>query len=144
MSDFTTTIQNMLSNGIALNLDSKEEEEFYVVKLQEFFVEETDFPAYLRENNVIEIEDSEMQIGMEIIIQQSTLYMLPYSQEVFEIFTEVLKFIANHHQEVVQEFRGSEVNKIEKPEMLKQNEVLNEEEVESEEESSSDDDFEWI
>jgi len=81
---------------------------------------------------------------MEIIIQQSTLYMLPYSQEVFLIFTEVLKFIANHHQEVVREFRGSEVNKIENPETLKQNEVLYEKEVEPEEESDGDDDYEWI
>ena len=107
MSDFiSSTISNMLSNGIALNLESKEEEEYYILKMRDYFEEETEFPAYLRSNNILEIEDSDMQIAMEILIQQSTLYILPYSPQVFEIFTEVLKFIANKHKIIMREFRG--------------------------------------
>ena len=109
----SNTISSILTNGIQLELESEEEEQYYIMKLQEYFTSETQFPAYLRSKNVIEIENSDMQIAMEIVIQQSTLYLLPYSQEVFEIFTEVLKFIANNHKDIMREFRGDEENKIE-------------------------------
>jgi aspartate carbamoyltransferase regulatory subunit len=42
-------LKNILSNGIALNLESEEEEQHYIIKMQEYFVEETEFTAYLRE-----------------------------------------------------------------------------------------------
>ena len=46
MSDFISkTIKNILSNGIALNLDSKEEEEYYMMKMFDFFSEETEFTS---------------------------------------------------------------------------------------------------
>ena len=143
MSDFiSSTISNMLSNGIALNLESKEEEEYYIIKMQEYFVTETEFPAYLRGNNILEIENSDMQIAMEILIQQSTLYMLPYSQDVFVVFTEVLKFIANKHETIMKEFRGNEETKIQA--ISEVNKLDETEENFEEEEPSSDDDFEWI
>ena len=143
----SNTIASILSNGISLDLESEEEEQYYMIKLHEYFTTETEFPAYLRGENVLEIENSDMQIAMEIMIQQSTLYLLPYSQEVFEIFTEVLKFIANNHKKIMSEFRGHEENKIESIEQINNTEerILYEtEEIEDEEESSSDDDFEWI
>ena len=142
MSGFISdTITSILSNGISLHLESQEEEQFYIMKLQEYFVSETDFPAYIRKGDVLEIEGSDMQLGMEVIVRDSTLYMLPYSQDVFEIFTEILKFIANKHTEVVSEFRGSEETRIES--ISEVNKTQNED-TEKEEESSSDDDYEWV
>ena len=79
---------------------------------------------------------------MEILIQQSTLYILPYSPQVFEIFTEVLKFIANKHKIIMREFRGYEETKIES--ISEVNKIDETEEQIEEEESSSDDDYEWI
>ena len=146
MSNFISdTIAGILSHGISLHLDSKEEEQYYLIKMQEYFVTETDFPAYLWCEHNLEIEDSQMNIAMEVIIQESTMYLLPYSQEVFEVFTEILKFIANRHVEIMSEFRGQEVTKIESITEVNKNE--NEETIETEEieeESDGDDDFEWI
>ena len=78
MSFVSNTITSIFSNGVALNLESKEEEEYYIIKMQEYFEEKTNFPSYLRGKNTIEIEDSNMQLAMELIIQESTLYLLPY------------------------------------------------------------------
>ena len=141
MSNFISkTIKNILSNGIALNLESKEEEEHYMYNMFEFFSEETEFTSYLREKNVLEIENSNMELAMEVIINDSTLYMLPYSQDVFEIFTEVLRFISLNHTDVINDFRGSEETKIES---IKEVNKKVEDEKE-EEEPSSDDDLDWI
>lgn len=146
MSDFiSTTIKNILSNGIALNLESEEEEEHYIIKLHEYFLEETDFAAYLRKDKVLELETSDMQIAMEVTIQYSTLYIIPYTPEIFELFAEILKFISSSHIKILQEFRGVEEIKIESISEIA-NKVTNEEIEEnySEEESTSDDDFDWI
>jgi len=141
----SNTIASILSNGIALELESDEEEEYYIMKLQEYFASETDFPAYLRGEKVLEIEDSDMQIAMEVTIQQSTLYIMPYSQDVLEIFTEILKFIANNHKHILREFRGVEENKIQSiGDITSTKEIKPDETQETEEEPNSDDDFEWI
>ena len=43
MSGYITgTIACILSNGIQLDLDSEEEEQYYVIKLQEYFTSETE------------------------------------------------------------------------------------------------------
>ena len=149
MSDFISkTIKSILTNGIALNLESEEEEEFYIMKMQEYFEEETEYPAYLRKGKVLEIESLDMQIAMEVTIQYSTLYILPYSQDIFEVFAEILKFISSSHMKLLQEFRGIEEIKIESISDIAKK-VENEEneeklQKEPEEESSSDDDYEWI
>ena len=149
MSDFISkTIKSILTNGIALNLESEEEEEFYIMKMQEYFEEETEYPAYLRKGKVLEIESLDMQIAMEVTIQYSTLYILPYSQDIFEVFAEILKFISSSHMKLLQEFRGIEEIKIESISDIAKK-VENEEneeklQKEPEEESSSDDDYDWI
>ena len=149
MSDFISkTIKSILTNGIALNLESEEEEEFYIMKMQEYFEEETEYPAYLRKGKVLEIESLDMQIAMEVTIQHSTLYILPYSQDIFEVFAEILKFISSSHMKLLQEFRGTEEIKIESISDIAKK-VENEEneeklQKEPEEESSSDDDYDWI
>ena len=141
MSDYISTgMKNILLNGINLNLESIEEEQNYIRKMHLYFVEETDFTAYLKKDDVLDIETLEMQLGIQVQIINSTLYMTPYIQDVFEIFAEVLKFISSRHMEVVTDFRGYEETQIQSPQEL--NKVTNEKEIE--EESSSDDDYEWI
>ena len=150
MSDFISkTIKSILTNGIALNLESEEEEDFYIMKMQEYFEEETEYPAYLRKGKVLEIESLDMQIAMEVTIQHSTLYILPYSQDIFEVFAEILKFISSSHMKLLQEFRGVEEIKIESITEIANKKVENEKneeklQEEPEEESSSDDDYDWI
>ena len=138
-------IKNILMNGINLNLESVEEEQHYLLKLLEYFDEETEFTAYLRNDGTLDIETKEMQLGMQIQIINSTLYMVPYQQGVFEIFTSVLQFISSKHREVVMDFRGQEENKIQSIEQIRdEKENYHEKTEEIEEESSSDDDYEWI
>lgn len=135
-------IKNILLNGIDLNLESPEEEQHYMINLKAFFEEETEFTAYLSKDGTLEVETPEMQLGMQIHIINSTLFMVPYVQDVFEIFTEVLKFIANKHQQVIREFRGFEETKIQSIKEI--NNLDHAKQKETEEESSSDDDYEWI
>ena len=145
MSDFVSSgIKNILLNGINLNLESIEEEQNYIQKLHVYLEEETEFTAYLKKDNSLDVETEEMQLGMQIHIIDSTLFMVPYIQDVFEIFAEVLKFISSKHMEVVRDFRGTEEIKIESPQDLYKVKNENTKEEEIEEESSSDDDYEWI
>jgi hypothetical protein len=146
MSDtISSGISNIFLNGINLNLESMEEEQYYIHKILEYFEDKTSFPAYLRGDRVIEIENNEMNLALELRISESTLYLLPYSDDAFEVFTEVLKFISTRHVEIMKEFRGFEETKIQSPNEVNE---LNDEETDEktfqEEESSSDDDFEWI
>jgi len=135
-------IKNILLNGINLNLETLEEEQHYLIKMCAYFEEETEFTAYLKKDGGLDVETVEMQLGMQIHIIDSTLFMVPYVQDVFEIFTEVLKFISTKHKDVMQEFRGHEEIKIQSIQELKREE--DDKTEEKEEESSSDDDFEWI
>jgi hypothetical protein len=136
-------ITNIFLHGINLNLESMEEEQHYVLKMLEYFEDKTDLSAYLKGDRVIEIENKDMQLAMELRVSESTLYLIPYMEDVLEIFTEVLKFISNRHLEIVSEFRGFEETKIEAPNEV--NRIKNENTKEEiEEESSSDDDYEWI
>ena len=140
-------IKEILINGINLNLDSVEEEQHYIMKMIEYFENETDFTAYLKKDNIMEVETKEMQLAMEICIINSTLFMLPMMNDIFEVFTEVLKFISSQHLSVISEFRGIEEIKIENVRDVNQRKQGIEEnatEEEIEEESSDDDDYEWI
>ena len=142
----SNSIKDVLLNGINLNLESVEEEQHYIHKLIEYFEHETEFTAYLKKDAIMEIENKEMQLAMEVCVINSTLFMIPYLNDIFEIFTEVLKFISARHLSVISEFRGIEEIKIEtlkdlKKQVVKENNVK---ETEPEEEPSSDDDYEWI
>lgn len=138
-------ITNIFLNGINLNLESLEEEQYYIHKILEYFEDKTNFPAYLRGDRVIEIENNEMNLALELRISESTLYLLPYSEDAFEVFTEVLKFISTRHVEIMKEFRGFEETKIQSPNEVNQlNDEETDEKTNPEEESSSDDDYEWI
>lgn len=139
------SIKSVLLNGINLYLESPEEEEFYAQKLFEYFEDKTDFQAYLRKGALVEIENADMQIAVELLISTSTLYFVPYvGDDVFGIFTEVLKFIAYEHQQVITEFRGVEETKIQSINDLYKVDDEKTDKKQIEEESSSDDDYEWI
>tara|TARA_R100000231_G_C5268672_1_gene147968 strand:- start:90 stop:545 length:456 start_codon:yes stop_codon:yes gene_type:complete len=141
-------IRDILINGINLNLESIEEEQYYITKLIEYFENKTEFTAYLKKDNVMEIETKEMQLAMEVCVINSTLFMLPMMNDIFEVFTEILKFISSEHLSVVSEFRGIEEIRIENiDDVNKYTKGINDnatEAEEAEEESSDDDDFEWI
>ena len=136
MSDFISSgIGNALEYGIDLKLESKEEELYYVSRLCEYFNDETDFKAYSSGESCIEVEFDRNSPVMEVLIRDSVLYMIPYSEDIFEVFTLILSFIAKKHLEVVSELRlGLEAHKIES---------LND--FESQEpDDDDDDDYEWI
>ena len=141
-NNVSSGIKNIFLNGINLNLESIEEEEHYMLYMNTFFEEETEFTAYLNKDGMLEVETKELQLGMQIQIINSTLFMIPYVHDVFEIFAEVLKFIAEKHQTIVAEFRGFEETKIESLKDIEK--INNAKENKKEEESSSDDDYEWI
>lgn len=138
-------LSNLLKNGINLSLDSPEEEDHYMMKLHEYFDAKTEFNAYLKDGKSLEIENSELTLIMELIISESTLYFIPYNEEIFEILVEVLNFIARYHKSIILDFRGLEEFRIDDLSNLREMNYEKTEEAETpEEESSSDDDYEWI
>ena len=72
--------------------------------------------------------------------------MIPYAEDIFEIFTLVLNFIAKKHLEVVSEFRGtSEMHTIESLKKFKSEEMNTTDTPEDKkDEDDDDDDYEWI
>ena len=144
MSDddyISTSIKHILANGINLYLETVEEEQHYVLKLFEYFEDKTEFTPYLRNESSVEVEGPDSQLIVEIMISQSTLYFIPYVTDVFDVFTEVLKFISRNHENIMRDFRGTEEVKIETLSEIQG--LANEKEVD-EDEASSEDDFEWI
>ena len=135
MSDFISSgIANTLEYGIDLKLDSVEEEIFYISRMCEYFNDKTDFRTYLSGEGSFEIELDSSSPIMEVIIRDSVLYMIPYSDDIFEPFTIILGFIAKKHLEIVSEFRGLEIHKIESIDQVNS----------PDEDDSDDDDYEWI
>ena len=145
MSDKTgsSIIGGIIDYGIDLKLESLEEEIYYISEMCEYFNTETQYRAYLSTEGSFEVELDKDNVITEVIIRDSTLLMLPYSDEFFEVFTIVLSFIAKEHQRIIEELRPTVFHKILDPSEVstKNSEDLNDQE---EEEPSSDDDYEWI
>ena len=142
MSDdfISSGIKGLLDYGIDLKLESYEEEVFYISQMCDYFNNETSFKAYLSGEKSFEIElDRETPI-MEVIVTDSLLSIVPYTEEIFEVFTLILGFIAKKHQSLLEDFRGIDYHKIESLEDL---EKTSQEETEENEEDDSDD-YEWI
>tara|TARA_B100000686_G_scaffold352550_1_gene454909 strand:+ start:167 stop:610 length:444 start_codon:yes stop_codon:yes gene_type:complete len=147
MSDdfISQSLKGILLNGINLSLESIEEEQHYILKLLEFFEAETKFTAYIKKNAAaLEVETPELNLAMEIHIVDSVLFMVPFANNVFEVFAEVLRFISNNHEKIIREFRGIEENKIESITELNERIKNGPSKEQEEEEPSSDDDYEWI
>ena len=141
----SNSIIDILKNGINLRLESIEEEEHYIIKMQEYFETETEIGTYLRKDNVLEIENSNHDVEIEVYILNSTLFMVPYVQNIFESFSEVLRFISRCHEGIIRDFRGLEEFKIQSIEDVNRVENEKQKEIEQEDEDpSSDDDYEWI
>ena len=137
MSDFITSgIANTLEYGIDLKLESEDEELFYISRMCDYFNDKTDFKAYLSGEASFEIELDSSSPIMEVVIRESILYMIPYSEDIFEAFTIILGFIAKQHLEVLSEFRGLEVHKIESVDQVNSSGL--------EDQDDDDDDYEWI
>ena len=98
----------------------------------DFFNEKTEFKAYLSGDSSLEIEIDRENPVMEVLIKDSSLTILPYTDDFLEVFTLILSFIAKHHQEIINELRDEETHKIQKPSEVDENE------------DDSDDDYEWI
>ena len=138
MSDFISSgIANTLEYGIDLKLESLEEENFYIYRMGEYFNDKTDFRTYLSGESGFEIELDSTSPIMEVIIRDSVLYMIPYTDDIFEPFTIILGFIAKHHLEVVSEFRGLEIHKIQSIDQVNSDDGLTPDD-------DDDDDYEWI
>ena len=130
-------IGNMLDYGIDLKLESIEEELYYISQMCDYFNEETDFRAYLSGEISFEIETDKDNVLLEVVIKNSTLLILPYSDDFFEVFTLILAFIAREHERIIKDLRCSiPADRIQAPSEIKEDSI--------EEESSSEDDYEWI
>ena len=72
------------------------------------------------------------------MIRESILYVIPYSDDIFEAFTIVLGFIAKKHLDILDEFRENDIHKIESPsEVSESNTSIGDDD-------DDDDDYEWI
>ena len=137
MSDFIKSgIANTLEYGIDLKLESPEEENFYISRMCDYFNDKTDFKAYLSGERSFEIELDSVSPIMEVIIKESVLYMIPYTEDIFETFTVILSFIANQHLKVISEFRGLETHRIEPVDQVNSSDPR--------EQGDDDDDYEWV
>ena len=132
-------IKSFLDNGIDLKLESSEEEDYYINQMCEYFNNESNYKAYIAGNKSFEIEKNRNTPIMEIIIRDSILYVVPYADDIFEAFTLVLGFIAKKHLDILNEFRGSDIHKIESPSEVNESNVATDEDSDPD-----DDDYEWI
>ena len=141
MSDKTgsSILGGIVDYGIDLKLESKEEEFYYISQMCEFFNTETDFKAYLSGEGSFEVERNREEIITEVMIKDSTLLMLPFSEDFFEVMTLVLGFIAKEHKRIIEDLRYPETNKIHNL-----NDINKEEDNTPDFEEDSDDDYEWI
>ena len=138
MSDdfISSGIKGVLDYGINLKLESEEEEMYYIQKMCEFFNEETDFKAYLSGDRSFDVELDRNTPILEVTINNSNLTMIPYSEDIFEVFTLILSFIVKKHMDVITELREPTEHKIEDLKDISPTTQI--------EEDSSDDDYEWI
>lgn len=131
--DNISGFKSILEYGIDLKLESYEEECYYINRMCDYFNDETIFKAYLSGDRSFEVEEDETTPVMEILIIDSTLSILPYTEDIFEVFTLMLGFVAKYHEEIISEIRPKQEHKIE---------TLDEFKNQDEEEDS--DDYEWI
>jgi len=133
--DFTSSgIKDVLEYGIDLKLESYGEENYYIIRMCEYFNEKSDFKAYLSGDRNFEVEIDRSSPIVKISIRDSILTILPYVEDFFEVFTMTLGFIAKNHEKIIKDFRRSDIHKIEPLKAVNK----------PDEENDSDDDFEWI
>ena len=135
MSDFISSgIKGVLDYGINLKLESIEEETYYVLRMCEFFNEETDFKAYLSGDRSFDVELDKDTPILEVMIRESRLTVLPYTDDIFEVFTLILSFIAKRHMDIINELRDPDSHELSMPNNTTQDNT----------EEDSSDDYEWV
>tara|TARA_R100001015_G_scaffold18563_1_gene12063 strand:- start:5856 stop:6224 length:369 start_codon:yes stop_codon:yes gene_type:complete len=122
-------MKRVLEFGIRLNLQSKEEQDFYMQCLVEYVVETLDHDAFIKNKNEIEIFTFGEK-SLLLKIKNDTMTIEPQCELAFDAVMVVLKFIADKHQQVLDHFRGLSIKESST--------------VPSSEEESSEDDSEWI
>ena len=137
MSDdfISSGIKGVLDYGINLKLESEEEEMYYIQKMCEFFNEETDFKAYLSGDRSFDVELDRTTPILEVTITNSNLTVIPYTEDIFEVFTLILSFIVKRHMDIIRDLREPIEHKIESIKDIS---------VKNEPEEDSSDDYEWI
>ena len=137
--DFTSSgIKGFLDYGIDLKLETPDEEKYYITQMCDYFNQESNYKAYISGDRSFEIEVDRNNPLMEVMIRESILYVIPYSDDIFEVFTIVLGFIAKKHLDILDEFRENDIHKIESPsEVSESNTPIGDDD-------DDDDDYEWI
>jgi len=130
-------IKDVLNHGIALDLQSIEEEEEYLQVFMEWYTENTSYYCCQMETNSCMIETKVGDPLAEIWIEESIMKIMPHDTDLFGVITEILRFIAKEHQNFIDNFRGKEpASTISSPS------EINSMPLDSEEEKSTED--EWL
>lgn len=127
-------IKDILINGINLELESSEEEEAYFDLFLRWFEEYTIYYCAPLDNNSCMVEAENGTPLAEVSFEESKLNIIPHNEDLFELITEVLRFVAREHEGFINNFRGREAQSmISSPSEVK-NQPLHEEEESSEDE----------
>lgn len=102
--DISKTMTDLAKFGIDLKLDSTDAEFFYSESMRQWFTEDKDYKA----RNVKHREFTLLKDGEEaatVYIEDSVLRINPIStQYTYDVFLDVLEFVALHHKRVVEVF----------------------------------------
>lgn len=101
-------IQDILNHGIALDLNSPEEEQEYLQVFMDWFVDNTGFYCCEMDNNSCMIETKKGDPLAEIYIENGIMKIIPHEPDLFGVITEILRFIAKEHKKFLANFRGAE------------------------------------
>ncbi len=127
-------IKDILANGINLELESPEEEEAYFELFVDWYSDNTIYYCATLDNNSCMIETRQGIPMAEVSIEHSSLNIIPHTEDLFEVITDILRFVAREHQNVIDNFRGREAQSmISSPSEVK-NQPLHREEESSEDE----------
>tara|TARA_R110000824_G_scaffold139834_1_gene305288 strand:- start:1414 stop:1833 length:420 start_codon:yes stop_codon:yes gene_type:complete len=127
-------IRDILANGINLELDSAEEQEAYFELFVDWYTDNTMYYCVSLDYNTCMIETKQGIPMAEISFEDSTLKITPHHEDLFEIITDILRFVAREYQGFIDNFRGREAQSmISSPSEVK-NQPLYKEEESSEDE----------
>ena len=102
MSDFVSGgMKGFLDYGIDLKLESIEEETYYINQMCDYFNKSSSYKAYVTGDRSFEIELDRNTPMMEVLIRESVLYVVPYTDDIFDVFVLVLGFIAKKHLDIL-------------------------------------------
>jgi hypothetical protein len=101
-------IKDILAHGINLELESFEEEQAYFELFVNWYSDNTIYYCTPLDNNSCMIETKKGAPLAEVTIESSSLNIIPHHEDLFEIITEILRFVAREHQEFITNFRGRE------------------------------------